>query len=56
MYNEQKKPQERIFDEWCMECFDHVDFIVTGKTEYSIFAICPRCGAKYDLINNGGND
>jgi hypothetical protein len=40
-------------NEYCNECRRAADLIVTGEDEFSVFAKCPYCGAKFDLINDG---
>lgn len=36
--------------EYCNECKLDTHLVVTGGTEDSIFATCPQCDAKFDLI------
>ncbi|WP_157076688.1 hypothetical protein [Sutcliffiella cohnii] len=43
---------EVIKNDWCNECKMQTDLVVTGKTAESIFAKCPHCCAKFDLIND----
>jgi DNA-directed RNA polymerase subunit RPC12/RpoP len=40
-------------NDYCNECKKDTDLIVTEITEHSIFAKCPDCGAKFDLISEG---
>ncbi|MEH7346003.1 hypothetical protein V7122_19355 [Bacillus sp. JJ1532] len=40
-------------NDYCNECRRNTHLIVTGETEDSIFATCPHCKAKFDLINDG---
>ncbi|MBS4191781.1 hypothetical protein KHA94_16445 [Bacillus sp. FJAT-49705] len=48
------KPKMKIVpNDYCNECRRNTHLIVTGEDEQSIFATCPHCDAKFDLINDG---
>jgi hypothetical protein len=40
-------------NDYCNECKKDTDLIVTSMDEHSVFAKCPVCGAKFDLIREG---
>jgi len=40
-------------NDYCNECKKDTNLIVTGMDEHSVFAKCPVCGAKFDLIREG---
>jgi hypothetical protein len=40
-------------NDYCNECKKDTGLIVTGMDEHSVFAKCPVCGAKFDLIREG---
>lgn len=40
-------------NEYCNECKRDTYLVVSGFNEHSIFADCPHCGAKFDLIREG---
>lgn len=44
---------EIVPNDYCNECRRNTNLIVTGTTDDSIFATCPHCNAKFDLINDG---
>lgn len=43
----------RYIDDYCNECRADKVLIVTEHDSDSIFAVCPDCDAKFDLINDG---
>lgn len=40
-------------NDYCNDCRRYTHLIVTEVTEDSIFANCPLCNCKFDLINDG---
>jgi hypothetical protein len=42
-----------VSNDYCNECKKGTDLIATGMDEHSVFAKCPVCGAKFDLIREG---